>query len=205
MKGSKLKRSLALLILLFLLLGTVNCFAQQKSLPQKAKSQVVEKTVVGEYNPPQPIATEGGPVNFMATLFKFAFSLVVVIVLVYITIYILNILTNKYRPSSILQGGMFDLLDSFNLGANRSISLLGINDKRILILSVSEKDVALLDKIENSEEVKDILAKTKDKLNNSRTFGEHFKLARKKSAAEEQVKAYLKNVTGFFQGLKKDK
>ncbi len=207
----------SLTVLSFLLISPGFVYAQQKvkSSAQKAVFQkpVVQKPaapkadtqrpLVPEYAPPQPPAAEAGGATFLGTLFKFAFSLVVIIVLVYFTVFMLRTVTSKYRPSSILEGGMFDILDSVSIGPQRSIYLVGINQVRILVLSISDKDVVLLDKIEDAQQVRDIFAKSKDKVANVRTFKEHFKGARQRKAAQDQLRLYFSGLTDFLRGSKK--
>lgn len=190
-------KKIALVLLLFFFLGSSFVYAQQKTV-------AAPKAVVGEYVLPQPAATEGGA-TFLGTLFKFAFSLVVIIVLVYVTVYVLKVVTARYKPTSILEGSMFNLLDSFCVGPNKNIYLVGINGKRILVLCVTDKEVTVLDKIENSDEAGEIFAKTKERLTTVRSFKDHFKSAQKKKAAQEYIKNYLNSLTSVFSGMKKDR
>lgn len=190
-------KKICLALFLFLSLGSSLAYAQQKGT-------VVPKPVVGEYVLPQP-AGQQGEATFLGTLFKFAFSLVVIIVLVYVTVYVLKVVTARYKPSSVLEGSMFDLLDSFCVGPNKNIYLVGINDKRILVLCVTDKEVTCLDKIDNGDEARELFAKTKDRLTTVRTFKDHFKSAQKKKVAQEHIKNYLNSLASVFGGMRKDR
>lgn len=191
MKGFKLKRITLGIVLISLLLGG--------SVYVSAESR--EDNFLKEYTVPQPWTGEYQPISFLATLFKLGFSLVIIIVLIYLTIYGLKKVSSKYRPASLIDLGLFTILDSLVLGPNKNLHLISLLDKRILVVFASDKDICVLDKIEDSQQVSEILAKVREKWNKTNPFKEHLKIAQRKRLAQEYLQDYIRNLKGVVSGF----
>lgn len=191
----KLGLVLAFLLIAALAVGTVRGHAQDRAKP-------AESDFLAEYKAPELLGQEDNAATFLATLFKFSLTLVVVIALIYLTVFVLKMVVSRYRAADLPEIGALRLLDSLFLGPNKVIHLVSINNKRLLVISAIEKEIHFLDKIEDEQKINDIVAGLEEKWKKTHLFKEDLKIAKRKRIVQESLSRYIKNLTNLFRSLK---
>jgi|GEM_PF-3460646 len=155
-----------------------------------------------EYSVPQPAAQNTASGSFVVTVIKFAFTLAVVLFLVYVTVYALKMVASRYGIASTTQVGMLESIDSLPLGPQKVLHLVRVHTNKVLVLAVTEKEIHVLEHIDNPQAVSDILSQVKQKWSSVKTFKEHFDDAQKKKIVQASVGKYLNDLKQFLRGLK---
>jgi len=149
---------------------------------------------VVEYIPPEPAAGVTF-MGFLGTLLKIGVSLAIIIVFIYLTVYVLKNLTSSPGQRQDLQFGNLSVIDSLYLGPGRYVYMVNVA-KEILVLAASDKGLDLLSKIDDPQEVEDLLKKRNERWQQAKPFQQYLHSAQK----NQQLRMYLR---GSMESLKK--
>ncbi len=153
-----------------------------------------ETAIFPDYKPQASVEKPEAAGAFLGSLAKLLVFLVIIIFLIYLTVHLLKIALPKYKSIYSPPQGTLKILDSLHFGPNKAIYLVSISDKRLLVLGVSDKEINFLDKIEDAEQLGNILAQEK-KYSDIHSFKEHLNLAQKKRRIQELLSNYVRNLS----------
>lgn len=166
-KNSKRWLKIAAFILIFLVAITFLYFCYWKvpdkaggydpnsKLSEEQNSQNLSEDLYGEndMDDPSPISDSTAGVSGIGLFVKIIISLMVVVILIYITVKLLKIF---YRNKGVISSsntkstGLIEILESKNIAPNRSIHLVSVAGKYIIIGS-SEKQVNYVSSISSKQ------------------------------------------------------
>jgi flagellar biogenesis protein FliO len=161
-----------------------------------------EKGYLANYKTPQPLVAESPAQTFFVTLAKLVLTLVVTIILIYVTVYVLKVSSAKYRPMHMMHTGLAQIIDSLTFGPNKTMYVVNVADKRIVIACASDKEITCMQSIDDPQVVTEIVAQARQKYEQAHTFGAHLKNAQRKNAVKESLAGHISEMTSFFQGFK---
>lgn len=190
------KALLGLSCLCAVALGSVAC--AQDAKPAAENSSFLLK----EYSAPQPAAQNPTAGSFALTVIKFVFTLAVVLLLIYVTVFALKTVASRYGLTATAQIGMLESIDSISLGPQKVLHLVRVHTNKVMVVAVTEKDVQVLEHIDNPQAVSDILSHVKQKWSSVKTFKEHFDDAQKKKIVQASIGKYVNDLKQFLRGLK---
>ncbi|MBN1968865.1 MAG: flagellar biosynthetic protein FliO [Candidatus Delongbacteria bacterium] len=90
---------------------------------------------------------------------KMAIMLLIVIVFIYLFVYVIKKFQDGKKIAGSFDADMYKILGAAPLTYNKHLQLIKFNGK-VYLLAVSEKDVTLIDKIENSETIEELENRT---------------------------------------------
>jgi flagellar biogenesis protein FliO len=192
------KKKLLLIVcaaLLFLTAAAVSVYAQQKTPSGETK-------YLAEYKEPQPAAEENF-LSFIVNLGKLSLALIIVIALIYLTVYLLKQFGAKYKTTDLLGRSILEIVDTLALGPDKVIYLIKVHNKRLLVVSSADKQLIVLDKIEDEQKVNEILSQMQEKWDKIHTFREQMRFSRQKKLAQESIRKHIGSLTDFINGLKR--
>ncbi len=188
-------KKLTIIFLILVVFSPLAAGAQNVPEPEQQEE-------ITEYIPPLPENQGGTFISFLGTIFKIAISLSVIIVFVYVTVFVLKMISAPGQGSEAQPNiGSLSMIDSLPLKPNQTLYMVSAG-KEVLIIGATDREIKVLSTVTDPETVKEIIAEKEKKWNSARPFSEYMRTAQKKQYLKMYLKEYLDSVKNLLKGKK---